>query len=424
MCHVCMHILSLHLENETSRNGGNLRSSCWCILPKVMERSSHQIKKLAEVAGLDKREEAVQTLTFVDDLSASDFKLIEMPNELLDLITEKGSHVVLRGDKSEEAVLCTENATYELRAADTSNILLLLPSLKTPKCKGFRDIGDSPVDLKIVGNVSSYYELKKSTPKLAKLREILGLAPYRGPEYESSNANNRYTFDDLKDKVQASEVEISKGLERIGAFCLDDCWRTLDISYKEKAFAQILKLTEEKQWDLDAVPLERTCEILNELYPREVIQTCFGIFGERVDCSDEPEVMFRLIEDRVCQFFAECILRGAEKFNYNEFFEAWQQSVPDGLQTKKEQLKGIVLEDFNSHPPVIWHFPAYELPDEPSERFNRLFKVRVKWTRDELEPYIKDLCGPSLSMNALLLKFARCSTDSTGNKIYNSKKPI
>ena len=38
--------------------------------------------------------------------------------------------------------------------------------------------------------------------------------------------------------------------------------------YKEKAFSQILKLAEEEQWELDEIPLERTCEQLKELYPR------------------------------------------------------------------------------------------------------------------------------------------------------------
>ena len=37
--------------------------------------------------------------------------------------------VVIRGEQGENAVLCTEGATYDLRAADTSNALLLVPSL-------------------------------------------------------------------------------------------------------------------------------------------------------------------------------------------------------------------------------------------------------------------------------------------------------
>ena len=42
----------------------------------------------------------------------------------------------IRGDPKEEAVLCTEDKTYELRVADTSNALLTVPSLSLPKDSG------------------------------------------------------------------------------------------------------------------------------------------------------------------------------------------------------------------------------------------------------------------------------------------------
>lgn len=37
--------------------------------------------------------------------------------------------LVIRGDSNDDAVLCTKDKTFELRAADTSNMLLLTPSL-------------------------------------------------------------------------------------------------------------------------------------------------------------------------------------------------------------------------------------------------------------------------------------------------------
>jgi len=40
--------------------------------------------------------------------------------------------LVIRGDKDEHAVLCTEEKTYDLKIADTSNLLLFVPGCKTP----------------------------------------------------------------------------------------------------------------------------------------------------------------------------------------------------------------------------------------------------------------------------------------------------
>lgn len=42
-----------------------------------------------------------------------------------------------------------------------------------------------------------------------------------------------------------------------------------------------------------------------------------------------------------------------------------------------------------SVPPIIWHFPAAELPQDPLARFLKLFQVKEKWTFDEIEPYIR-----------------------------------
>lgn len=40
--------------------------------------------------------------------------------------------LVIRGDKDEQAVLCSQDKTYDLKIADTSNMLLFIPGCKTP----------------------------------------------------------------------------------------------------------------------------------------------------------------------------------------------------------------------------------------------------------------------------------------------------
>lgn len=40
--------------------------------------------------------------------------------------------LIIRGDKDEHAVLCSEDKTYDLKIADTSNLLLFVPGCKTP----------------------------------------------------------------------------------------------------------------------------------------------------------------------------------------------------------------------------------------------------------------------------------------------------
>ena len=44
--------------------------------------------------------------------------------------------VVLRGDRDDNAVLCTKDTTFELKVAETSNTMLLMPSLSDPTRAG------------------------------------------------------------------------------------------------------------------------------------------------------------------------------------------------------------------------------------------------------------------------------------------------
>jgi sister chromatid cohesion protein DCC1 len=49
-----------------------------------------------------------------------------------------------------------------------------------------------------------------------------------------------------------------------------------------------------------------------------------------------------------------------------------------------------------------------------------LFRVREKWTVDEIAPYVESLTTPILNVNGLLTKFARAA-NVNGKKVFCSK---
>lgn len=51
------------------------------------------------------------------------------------------------------------------------------------------------------------------------------------------------------------------------------------------------------------------------------------------------KVFYALHEDKVCRGMALLLLQNAVKFNLREFQEVWQQSVPEGMSTRLDQLK-------------------------------------------------------------------------------------
>ena len=78
----------------------------------------------------------------------------------------------------------------------------------------------------------------------------------------------QYTTKELMSLIQASKVELMEGLKYLGALDIDGYWRVLDTNFQEKAFSQILALVEENSWETDSIPLEDTCQVLQQLYPR------------------------------------------------------------------------------------------------------------------------------------------------------------
>ncbi|XP_029199227.2 sister chromatid cohesion protein DCC1-like [Acropora millepora] len=399
-------------------------------------RVLEDVNKLADAAGLVNRKGLVQVLQFSHNPNNDEYKLLELPHRILDTL-KVGNSVTIRGDHQDEAVLCTDKETYDLKIADTSNSLLLVPDCVLPKDEAFKSEVSPLVFREVSSCHTTYFELKQRRPKLEKLKFLLVGDLYKGPENEENTGHleddsvkkrSLHTLADLLSKVQASETEILEALKKIEALEINGHWRLLDTDYKEKVVIGILTLLEEKDWSYEAVPVKECCDILQELEPRIILEHCLSCYGEvtnmETDSGDENTVYYRLSEDKICRFYAEYLLRQAGRFNYHEFIDSWQQSVPEGMVTKSAHLAGIALTDMQSIPPVIWHFSASDLPDDPVLRFMKLFKVQPKWTFNEIQPYIQDLAAPGQSLNALLMKFARSSTDATGVKVYNSKKAI
>lgn len=82
------------------------------------------------------------------------------------------------------------------------------------------------------------------------------------------------------------------------------------MDYKDKVFQTIMTLLEEKDWSWQSVPVQDCCDMLAELEPSFIIQHCLDMHGTRHTTSG-PVVTCELMEDRVCQFFAELLLRPA-----------------------------------------------------------------------------------------------------------------
>ncbi|XP_054841547.1 sister chromatid cohesion protein DCC1 [Eublepharis macularius] len=386
-------------------------------------RSREEVDATLHIAKLDPAEllPPAQCLSFCSPEDAADCCLLQLEPELCAEL-EAGGSLVIRGDKEDHAVLCSKDRTYEMKIADTSNMLLFIPTCEIPD-ELCADKPPSVIHTQIAGFSNNFWEVRRCRPKLKKLKKLLMENPYEGPDEEKRKTltSPKYTTDDLLDQIQASEEEITHQLEVLKACQVEGYWRILDFDYEMKLLNHVTQLIYTESWPFSKVPLSICLQELGPLEPMEMIDHILRSYGRQ--SINEGETFFEMNEEKICRATAQMLLQNAVKFSLSEFQEVWQQSVPDGITTRLDQLKGLALVDQSSRPETIFLLNVEDLPEDSQERFNSLFTLREKWTEADIAPYIQDLCSEKQTIGALLTKYARSSMQN-GVKVYNSRRPI
>ena len=112
---------------------------------------------------------------------------------------------IVRGSSDDGAVLCTQNSTFSIKEAETSNSLLLVPSLVMPNAlekSGDRSLIPSTVE----GVFYKYMEVLPTQPTIKRLQIMLREKSYKG----GGDQGHGLTQSELLDTVQASEEEITQ----------------------------------------------------------------------------------------------------------------------------------------------------------------------------------------------------------------------
>ncbi|XP_037562842.1 sister chromatid cohesion protein DCC1 [Dermacentor silvarum] len=391
----------------------------------AMIRTDEEVQAFLERAKLDRSDlqPVAQPLWFAQE-NQNTLRLLEVDKELLKTICE-GERLVFRGEEDSPAVVCTGDRTFEVREADISNSLLLVPTLRlSSEVVGNADSTPEACSCQVLQTFHSYLELRQCFPRLKKLLELLRQSPYKGAELEhivdDNEATPKYTLGNILERVQASEAEIRQAIEELPVVEIDGFYRLLDGEYYYRVQNFIINYIESESIQLDKIPAGDVVDKISELEPREVVAEVF----RRCTTPNSGDEFYTLNGDIICKATADVLLRSVEKFNLSEFLEVWQNSVPEGVQTNIKQLEGLALTDRTSTPECIYLFDKWDLPDDANERFDILFRTKERWTLDEIKPYIEDLCvGQKGDANALLMRHARAAMRG-GVRTYTSKRPI
>ncbi|KJE93452.1 hypothetical protein CAOG_04241 [Capsaspora owczarzaki ATCC 30864] len=376
------------------------------------------------------------------------FRLLELHDDVLQAL-KRGDSLCIKGAPDQDAVLATATQSFAIKQAGTSNTLLVaMPRVQkyvTSPSQDNQDNDASPMaidgeeaaaaafevasSLPILASCHEYLEALPCKPRLDQLDALINERRYAGEDQEDSNPAGKYSLEEICNRVQASEQEIVRALEQSSALLIHGKWRAMDFAYAHLVLDLILKTITEHDWSYRKVPLELSAQDLEPHgISRDVVEHCLRTNGRELPTESEAnesgsatERYFEMSADKICRLCALYLLKQGKRWQFDEFMEAWQSIVPPEFVVELALLQGLALHEGQGQQRFISYFNAQELPTDPAARFSSLFKMRPRWTHADILPYVNDLTTPKETADALLLKYARGSTDNTNTRWFNAR---
>ncbi|KAI9461279.1 sister chromatid cohesion protein Dcc1 [Lactarius psammicola] len=339
------------------------------------------------------------------------FRLMELPQDLCKLIESSTGELKLaiKGGADDDAVLCTSERTYNIRSVTLSNSVLVISP--PPDADGNSD------QVVIQDSLGELLELVLTVPRLRRLDTLLKEHEWEeGHEEEDESfgaaKRKRFTVDQVRAELQASEQELAQALKEKHVLILDDVLRPLSPSYLHKILELLLMHLVSQSQPHDAASVQELSQSLE--YEHEVKRevTLQRLTPENTSWSVDVEKVVRQVGLGVLRQHKN------DPVPEDEFMAKWNTAVGDTFasSTSLQLLTGNYLcaaSPFRSST-MLSYFPRAELPVDPAARFSDLFLTRSRWKADDIEPYLSDIAVDRKDLDKLLLRYARALTDKDG----------
>ncbi|KAJ7276481.1 sister chromatid cohesion protein Dcc1, partial [Mycena haematopus] len=351
-------------------------------------------------------------------------KLLELPSELCKLIEAAVENLSplrlsIKGQPGEDAVLCTDDATYTIRSVVLSNTVLIV----TPPPDSFG------VETVVVRDqVNEILELTPAVPKLHKISALL-----RGREYDDVHDSEEHqpspepvsrtrvghlTYAAARATIQASDAELARGLRQQRILDIHGALRSIAPGYLTTILETILNLLVSQSMVPRAVPVEDLAATLADEseISRAVSMQVMAWFGEinnGVWTMDVEDVLREIGLGILRQYKDDPIAK-------DMLLDKWRLAVGDTFEASVSLtlLTGNYLVSPGTD--LLTYFPSSALPVDPASRFIDLFLTRPRWKADDIAPFLSDIAVNTKDRDKLLLKYTRITTDSHG--VWYTKK--
>lgn len=335
------------------------------------ERTTDDVSSMVKYAKLDERKltDLTQALYYPDEnaeIEAGDIRLLELSPHLLAAI-RSGETLAFKGGLNEKLVLCTDTRTFDVKEAEISNSLLLVPHLKHSQAtsrsplkspKGGANNANRSLDRSLEADTEEgadvpasaplhrqleqrsvakicheYFECREINPRFRKLHDLLLMTRYSGPENEYCiDGGVLFTAKQLLDTIQCSRAEFQQGLREYRAIEIEGRVRILALEYEYRTLQLMLALIAENSWPLDGIERDETLEAMQGIVPDAVVRGLFEVYAVQVDGEAGGQQRYRYDERLVCRTIAQNILQQGLKFHVSDFITAWQDDLPEGMK--------------------------------------------------------------------------------------------
>ncbi|PPQ98496.1 hypothetical protein CVT24_003987 [Panaeolus cyanescens] len=353
-------------------------------------------------------------------IETGSYKLVELTPDLAKLIedginNDLAINLTIKGNPQEDAVLCTKDKTYSMRSVNLSNTVVVATAVPDiDACNN--DFSNDAVVIR--DQVKEIIELAPAVPKLHKLMSLIRERVYdEGQEDDDDDPSIvRFTLDTARREIQASEVELERGLKDRRILVLNNELRPIAVSYLIHLLELILAVLVAASEQHASASVESITSQLEEDHevPRVVSTQVMGWFGDIVDGKWKMDV------DSVVKEIGLGILRNHrhDPIEKGLLMTKWKSLVGDTFESSVSLplLAGnyIEVETLGSTNTTLKYFPASSLPIDPAGRFAELFAMRSKWKGEEISPFLADIAVNNKERDKLLLKYCRAVTDSHG----------
>ncbi|KLO14630.1 hypothetical protein SCHPADRAFT_872384 [Schizopora paradoxa] len=351
------------------------------------------------------------------------YKLLELPKELVALIEsniDDNSYVwslSIRGTGEDDAVLCTGEKTYLMKAVTLSNAYCIL----TPSQEDGREAVISDTVKQIV-------ELSPTIPKTFKIKVLLRDQIYEeGREEVDSEVQTKWkSHSDVRRAIQASDKELEQALRSKRILNLNGYLRPLAPSYLNTALELMLNTLVSLNAPKDSVPVVDLVEVLQSDHDisRDVMLQIMAWFGELGDAlnSISQTTTWKMDVHAVARQIGLGILSRYREASIttSEFTSQWRTALGDSFEAAADLalLKGNYIR---LQATTLKYFSAEDLPATPQERFADLFLTKSSWELDEITPFLEDIATDNKERDKLLMKYTR-SVDRNGTVTYVSAR--